>query len=538
MGIVRAFSRGGVSGLLLVWCLLASVGATCGQQPAGVQPAGVQIVDRETGRGIPLVELTTVDGVVWISDSGGWVAVNEPQLSGQTVYFGVRSAGYQVERDGFGMEGVRLQLGSGSRHRIELQRVQPARRLYRVTGRDLWLDTVRLGEESGIRAGVEQGQGQVVGQDSVQTAVYGGRMYWFWGDTSRLSYPLGLFRTAGAVSELPGSIAEARGTGINLRYFTGADGFARAMVDVPDATGVVWIQGVSVVRDAAGGERMVCSFSRRRGLEEPLQQGHMLWNDERELFEVLAEVGLEEDWRLLREHPVKRTFGGVEYLCFGRPFPVTRVPARLESLMDESAWEGWTCSAGEVDGEGRSKPSRRSDGQLDWGWRKAAPTTQQDEQRWLRSGLVKAEELCFLPLDAERPERRVLLHAGSVYFNAWRQRWVLIGNEQSWEAGSPSFLGEVFYSESDAAEGPYVRALKVATHPGQSFYNPCQHPEFDGGDGQQIFFEGTYTNMFTKSAATPRYNYNQLMYGLDLQDERLLGVFGERGVGGISAAGR
>ena len=126
MGIVRAFSRGGVSGLLLVWCLLGSVGATCGQQPAGVQPAGVQIVDRETGRGIPLVELTTVDGVVWISDSGGWVAVNEPQLSGQTVYFGVRSAGYQVERDGFGMEGVRLQLGSGSRHRIELQRVQPA----------------------------------------------------------------------------------------------------------------------------------------------------------------------------------------------------------------------------------------------------------------------------------------------------------------------------------------------------------------------------------------------------------------------------
>ena len=98
--------------------------------------------------------------------------------------------------------------------------------------------------------------------------------------------------------------------------------------------------------------------------------------------------------------------------------------------------------------------------------------------------------------------------------------------------------GEVFYSESDAAEGPYVRALKVATHPGQSFYNPCQHPEFDGGDGRQIFFEGTYTNMFTKSAATPRYNYNQLMYGLDLQDERLLGVFGERGVGGISAAGR
>jgi len=36
-----------------------------------------------------------------------------------------------------------------------------------------------------------------------------------------------------------------------------------------------------------------------------------------------------------------------------------------------------------------------------------------------------------------------------------------------------------------------------------------------------VYFEGTYTNTFTRSPATPRYNYNQLMYRLDLSGEWL-----------------
>jgi len=513
------FRRSPIFWLAALAMLPFPAGIVCGQQPSGVQ-----IVDRATGRGIPLAELTTVDGVVYLSDSGGRVALNEPELNGQTVFFSVRSPGYAVAKDGFGMDGVRLELQSGSRHRIEMTRTQPAQRLYRVTGRDIWLDTVRLGETAAISAPLVNAG--VVGQDSVQTAVYQGRMYWFWGDTSRLSYPLGLFRTAGAVSELPGTAGVEPSAGISLRYFAGPDGFARAMVDVPDPTGVVWIQGVSVVRDDSGRERMVCSFSRRRGLEEPLQQGHLLWNDERELFEVLQETDLQERWRLLREHPVRQTMDGVEYLCCGAPFPVTRVPARLESLSDPRMWESWTCAAEQAGVDGQTVPQRGTDGRLQWGWRRAAPTTQQDEQRWLRAGLMQAEETCFLPLDAEQPERRVLLHAGSVYFNEWRKRWVMIANEQAWDAKSPSFLGEVYYSEAETARGPFRRALKVATHPGQSFYNPCQHPEFDAAGGQRILFEGTYTNTFTKSAAVPRYNYNQLMYMLDLGDERVIRVFG------------
>jgi hypothetical protein len=101
----------------------------------------------------------------------------------------------------------------------------------------------------------------------------------------------------------------------------------------------------------------------------------------------------------------------------------------------------------------------------------------------------------------------------------------MIAIEHAWDKKSPSFLGEVFYSEAESAQGPYLKTVKVATHPGQSFYNPCHHVFFDQNNGRTIFFEGTYCNTFTKSPATPRYNYNQLMYRLDLGQQRLTEIF-------------
>jgi hypothetical protein len=65
--------------------------------------------------------------------------------------------------------------------------------------------------------------------------------------------------------------------------------------------------------------------------------------------------------------------------------------------------------------------------------------------------------------------------------------------------------------------------VKVASHTKYSFYNPKQHPMFDQDGGRLIYFEGTYTHTFSSGpeTATPRYDYNQLMYRLDLSDPRL-----------------
>ena len=161
-----------------------------------------------------------------------------------------------------------------------------------------------------------------------------------------------------------------------------------------------------------------------------------------------------------------------------------------------------------------AKPRRDASGQLIWSWSKAPPVTQQDEQRWLQQGLIRIEEARYLPRDAEMNDRVLAIHSGTVHWNAFRNRWVLIAIEQSFHKDSPSLLGEGFYSEAETPQGPFLTAVKIASHPGQSFYNPCHHPFFDQDNGQTIYFEGTYCNTFTNSPATPKYNYNQLMYRL------------------------
>src|SRR5689334_337736 len=71
--------------------------------------------------------------------------------------------------------------------------------------------------------------------------------------------------------------------------------------------------------------------------------------------------------------------------------------------------------------------------------------------------------------------------------------------------------------------GPWVYARKVVTHDDYTFYNPRQHPFFDQQGGRRIYFEGTYVTTFAsdKAVPTPRYDYNQMMYRLDLDDARL-----------------
>ena len=115
--------------------------------------------------------------------------------------------------------------------------------------------------------------------------------------------------------------------------------------------------------------------------------------------------------------------------------------------------------------------------------------------------------------------KTVQAHGGSVYWNAYRNRWVMITVESF---GSTSMLGEVWYAEADTPLGPWVYARKVVTHDKYSFYNPKQHPMFDKEGGRIIFFEGTYTTTFSGNPdPTPRYDYNQIMYQLDLADPRL-----------------
>ena len=74
----------------------------------------------------------------------------------------------------------------------------------------------------------------------------------------------------------------------------------------------------------------------------------------------------------------------------------------------------------------------------------------------------------------------------------------------------------------DWAPAVLREAVKVATHDRQTFYNVCHHAFLDRAGGRLVHFEGTYTNDFSGNPdRTPRYNYNQVLYRLDLGDPAL-----------------
>ncbi len=496
------------------------------------RPFEIRIVDRATGRGIPLVHLETVHQVGYVTDSAGRICFDEPQFEGDEIWFKVRAHGYEVPVDGFGLEGFRCRVRAGERHEVALDRRQLAERLYRVTGEDRYRDSIRLGHPTPFDRTAGEGterSGRVAGQDSVQGVVYRDEIRWFWGDTNRLSYPLGLFHTAGATSRLPDRGGLDPTIGIALDYRTDETGFARSMIDLEAPAQVLWLDGLAVVRDGNDQERMVAHYSRRKSLVDEVEHGLLLWDDATESFRKLAERELSDSWRMPFGHPEPTAADGIAYLQFGNPFATCRVPARLESLAAVDAYESWTCLAAEAGDTPESRvPQRRADGSLDWAWRKAPPVTPVDERRWIEAGTIAADEAWYLPEDATEPGRRVRLHSGSVRWNEYRKRWVMIATEATDDPKSPSWLGEVWYSEAPSPHGPFRKALKVLGHDKQTFYNPCHHPFLDGDGGRLIRFEGTYASTFTDSPPTPRYDYNQIMYQLDLSAPRLTEVFGER----------
>lgn len=481
----------------------------------------IQVVDARTRRGVPLVELETVDHLRFVTDSAGRVAFMEPGLMNRTVFFFVRSHGYELEPDGFGMAGRKIETRPGDRTVLRIERRNIAERLYRITGAGIYRDSVLLGQPVPLAEPLLNGE--VLGQDGAQTAIYRGALYWFWGDTGRLSYPLGNFRTTGAVSDLPTSGGVPPADGINLRYFTGPDGFAKQMCPFEPRDGLVWMDAVLTVPDERGRERLAARFMRLKGLGEMLEHGLAIFNDEKQEFERLATFNFEEQWRCPRGHASRHREGDREFFYFCTPFPNVRVQADLAALVDSASYQAWTCIAdgSEADPK-KARLERDGDGRLIYRWtRKAPPVGHKEEHEFIEAGLMEPAEAWFLPLDIETG-KQVLMHSGSVRWNPWRKRWILIAVQIG---GDKSFLGEVWYAEAPRIVGPWRRTRRIVTHDRYTFYNPVHHDFFDEADGRLIYFEGTYSNSFSGNPDfTPRYDYNQIMYRLDLSDTRLKGV--------------
>ncbi|MFN8743064.1 MAG: hypothetical protein ACK5YR_24285 [Pirellula sp.] len=476
------------------WCVLC-------QLLAASDWFGIQIVDQDTKRGIPLAKLKTTDNTEYWTDNQGWIAFLEPGMMGKDIYFSIESPGYEYPKDGFEFQGFKLRTHPGARVQVAMNRANKAERLHRVTGNGLYRDSELLGiptpdNRSSWNAGV-------MGSDSVQMLPYRGKLFWIWGDTNLAHYPLGNFHVTAATSPMPKSDKtkirqELIDNAPYLTYFVDQESGSPKKILPDDAPGAVWLFGAFTIYDEHQNEMLIAHYSRHLSLGTMVEHGIAIWNDEKEIFEKKVTFDVLNNWQHPRGQAVQVKQSEGDFIYFVESFANTRVPANLNAILDPNQYQSLAWDA-------KSKTYQ---------WQSTLPpTTQKEEQAKLLANEMRSSDARY---NLQSNEESISMHRSSIEWNSFRKRWILIGNEINLKS-APSHLGEVWFAESDSIDGPWMNATKIATHPKQSFYNPRQHPVFSSDDGRIIYFEGTYTQSFSGNPiATPRYEYNQLMYRLDL----------------------
>ena len=451
---------------ILLSCLLLADGAAF-----SAEPCRVEVVDKRNGWPVPLVQLRTMHHVTFVTDNAGVIALDAPELMGRDVWFDISGHGYEVKKDGFGYRGVRLKPEAGKTLRVEVDRTMIAKRLGRSTGAGLFAESQKTGRDLDWR---DPSGGNVFGSDSVQNAVHRGKMFWAWGDTLVPHYALGIFDMSSATTALQPLTSFEPPLRLKLDYFTDDAGKPRAVAKMP-GPGPTWVTGYVSLPDKTGAARLCGSYMKIRNHLEAYEWGLCVWDDATETFNPLRVVWTKSETSpkpptVPDGHPVFwKDAQGKEWVLFGNPLPLLRCPATFEAWQDPATWE------------------------------------------------ILPPQPSLLSAKDARP---VKPHTGSIAWNAFRKRWVTVFMENF---GKPSAFGELWYAEAESPTGPWGRTVKVLSHDNYTFYNPRLHPEFTPTNSPVLIFEGTYTSEFAdRPVPTPRYNYNQMLYRLDLDDPALV----------------
>jgi hypothetical protein len=435
-----------------------------GSRATAEDPFSIRVVDSENGWPVPLVELRTTHHVRFVSDNAGTIAFDLPELMGVETWFHVIGHGYTVPKDGFGFRGVRLTPRPGRQVTIRVQRQYPAKRLGRITGGGLFAESQRLGR---FGDWTEQG---ILGCDSVHNAVYRSKLFWLWGDTTLPGYPLGRFHTIGATTDVQPIETFQPPIRLRYRYFSDAKGVPGNIAEMP-GEGPTWLSGLISLKDADGRERLCAVYSKIRPPLSEHERGLCVWDDARQRFDRLQVL-----WQSSESsdgpppapigHPVVWSdAGGNRWALFGDPFPSLRCPATFEAWSDPGRWQT-------LDSQPR--------------------------------------------VPVKDSARSVQPHRGAIAYSKFRKRWITVFTQLG---GDSSHLGEIWFAESEAPEGPWGEAVKIVSHDAYTFYNPQVHVEMTGADSRVLLFEATYTRAFSKSQhPTPRHDYNQVLYRLDLDE--------------------
>ncbi len=432
-----------------------------------LKPCAIQVVEKGSGWPVPLVELRTVHLERFVTDNAGLIAFDLPELMNKETWFDVLGNGYEVPKDGFGMNGVRLKAVPGKTLKVEVTRTIIARRLGRLTGAGLFAESQKLGRD------LDWSESGVLGSDSVQNAVYQGKLFWAWGDTLLAHYPLGIFDMSSATTSVQPLTSFEPPVRLNLSYFRDSKDRPRGVARMP-GSGPTWVSAYVSLPDKSGKEHLVGSYIKVRNHLEAYEAGLCVWNDATSNFDqhrVLwtKSAAAPKPPPYPDGHPALwKDAQGKSWVLFGNPLPNLRCAASFEAWQDSSTWEPL----------------------------KSQPT-----------------------LASANDDSEVKPHSGSIAWNEYRQRWVTVFMQA---LGKPSAFGELWYAEAREPVGPWGKAVKILSHTNYTFYNPRLHSEFTPNASPILLFEGTYTEEFANHPhPTPRYNYNQILYRLDLDAPEL-----------------
>jgi hypothetical protein len=431
-------------------------------------PCRIEAVEKGTGWPVPLIELRTTHNVRLVTDNAGVIALDLPEVMGRETWFEVIGDGYEVPKDGFGYRGVRFIPRPGWTKRIELVRTSIAKRLGRATGAGIFGESQKLGHE------LDWEESGVFGCDSVQNAVYNGKLFWAWGDTTLPNYPLGIFDMSSATTAIQPLKSFEPPLRLRFDYFTDPDRKLRGVARMP-GSGPTWVSGYVSLPDRSGRQRLVGTYVKIKPPLDAYECGLCVWNDKTSSFERLRVL-----WSQSETQPKKPAApegqpllwadaDGHSWVLFGNPLPSLRCPATFEAWQDPSTWVE-----------------------------------------------LKPQETLISGADGQP----VKPHSGSIAWNSYRHRYVTVFMEAF---GKPSAFGELWYAEAKVPTGPWGKAVKILSHQNYTFYNPRLHPEFTAEGPPILIFEGTHSMQFAdRPPPAPRYDYNQILYRLDLDDPKLV----------------
>ncbi len=201
------------------------------------------------------------------------------------------------------------------------------------------------------------------------------------------------------------------------------------------------------------------------------------------------------------------------------PYPLVRVKADPESLARvRTGTEAYTCLVkGSRLDSSDLKIDRAEDGTARYTWKTDTPALYAgDQAKLVQKKILKPEEVLFALQDADTGKGgggRSPPTEGRFTGTNTSSRWVMIVSE----IGGTSFLGEVWLGHGRLTTAA-LGLRPQGRHPRQlHVLQPQATSRCWTRRGKRIFFEAAYTHTFSDNKdATPRYDYNQVMYQLDL----------------------